>query len=153
MSEMEARLASLGLELPAPPQAAGTYIHAVQVGETLYLAGMTATTAGVRRWLGRVGAEVSVEEGRLSARAAALNCLAAAKGHLGDLDRIRRVVRVTGYVNSAPDFDQQHLVINGASELLEQLFGDSGRHVRSSLGVAQLPFRCSVELDVILQVE
>jgi enamine deaminase RidA (YjgF/YER057c/UK114 family) len=150
--EAETRLRELGLTLPSPPQPVGAYLLAQQVGELLYLSGTTCYVDGELLYRGRVGAELTVEEGYAAARQTALNLVSVIKATLGDLDRVERVVKLNGYVNSAPDFDRQPAVINGASELLQEVFGERGKHARTSLGVSDLPGHIPVEIELIVQV-
>ncbi len=151
MSQIEERLGELGLVLPdvAPPVAA--YVPAQVSGNLVYTAGQLPFVAGALPATGKVGAEISAEEAWQFARTCALNALAAAKGAIGSLDRVTRVVKVTGFVASSPDFTGQPAVINGASELLVEVFGDSGRHARSAVGVAVLPLDAPVEVELIAE--
>jgi enamine deaminase RidA (YjgF/YER057c/UK114 family) len=148
----EARLAALGLTLPqvAPPLAA--YVPAVRTGAYVYTAGQLPLVEGQLMATGKVGAEVGVAEASAMARICALNALAAAADAAGGLAAIRRIVKVTGYVASAPDFTGQPQVINGASELLLEIFGDAGRHARSAVGTAVLPLDSPVEVDLVVEV-
>jgi enamine deaminase RidA (YjgF/YER057c/UK114 family) len=150
--EAEAKLKELGLALPEPPQPVGAYLLAQQVGDLLFLSGTTCYVDGELLYQGRVGVELTVEEGYTAARQTALNLLSVIKAVLGDLERVERVVKLNGYVNSAPDFDRQPAVINGASELLEQVFGPRGKHARTSVGVSDLPGHIPVEIELIVQV-
>ncbi len=149
----EERLAALGLALPAvaPPQAA--YLPAVRTGNYVYTAGQLPTTGGQLMMTGKVGAGVSLEEAAGLARVCALNALAAVVSVTGSLSAVRRVVKVTGFVASAPDFTGQAQVINGASELLQDVFGEAGRHARSAVGMAVLPLDSPVEVELIAEVE
>ncbi|MGI5349722.1 RidA family protein [Streptomyces sp. CA-250714] len=151
MSAVEDKLAELGLTLPDTPTPAGAYVPAVQTGRYVYTAGQVPLVKGTLPMTGKVGAEVTPEEAKDLARTAALNALAAVKSVAGDLDRIVRVVKVTGFVASAQDFTGQPGVINGASELLGEVLGDKGVHARSAVGVAVLPLDAPVEVE--LQVE
>ncbi|MEV8566081.1 RidA family protein [Streptomyces sp. NPDC051322] len=148
---VDARLADLGLTLPevVPPLAA--YQPAVQSGVYVYTAGQLPMVDGKLAVVGKVGAEVTAEEAKELARTCALNALAAVKSVAGDLDRVERVVKVVGFVASAPDFTGQPAVVNGASELLGAVFGDRGVHARSAVGVAVLPLDAPVEVEI--QVE
>ena len=148
----EERLAALGLELPpvAAPQAA--YIPAVRSGGFVYTAGQVPFVDGKLAGTGKVGAEVSAEEGAALARICALNALAAAASVTGGLSGIKRIVKVTGFVASAPDFTGQPQVINGASELLLAVFGENGKHARSAVGMAVLPLDSPVEVELIAEV-
>lgn len=150
----ERKLEELGYLLRLPPtQPARPYDPLVQVGRIVYGSGNTSMdrVAG-KVYAGKVGADVDVDTAQEYARIAMLNALAAFKAHLGDLGSIERFIRLTGYVNSAPDFTRQADVINGASELLRAVFGDKGRHARSAIGVAQLPGGAAVEVEAIIEV-
>ncbi len=148
MSRAEDRLAELGYSLPEPPTPVGAYTTAVESGGFLFLSGTTCYSEGGLLYRGRLGAELNVEQGFEAARQTALNLLSVLKAHVGDLDRVDRVVKLNGYVNSAPDFDQQPAVINGASELLVSVFGERGVHARTSIGVSDLPGHIPVEIEM-----
>ena len=150
--EIEAKLKELGFTLPKPPEPVAVYLPAVQVGDLLFLSGTTCYVDGEFLYTGRVGAELSLEEGYAAAQQTALNLLSVIKATLGDLNRVERVVKLNGYVNSAPEFDRQPEVINGASELLEKVFGERGKHARTALGVSALPAHIPVEIELIVQV-
>lgn len=148
----EANLAALGLALPIAPTPAGSYVSAKQVGNLVYLSGVISTDAnGVIT--GTAGAGRTVEEGYAAARACALTLLAVLKRHLGSLDHVAEVVTVTGYVNAAPGFADSPGVINGASDLLAQIFGEAGRHVRVALGVSAVPRNALVEVQMTVRVK
>jgi enamine deaminase RidA (YjgF/YER057c/UK114 family) len=149
----EERLAALGLELPAvaPPQAA--YLPALRSGNHVYTAGQLPMAGGQLMLTGKVGAGVSPEEAAGLARVCALNALAAVVSVTGSLSAVRRIVKVTGFVASDPDFTGQAQVINGASELLQDVFGEAGRHARSAVGLAVLPLDSPVEVELIAEVE
>lgn len=149
--QVEAALAELGLELPEVAAPLAAYVPAVQSGRYIYTSGQLPMVAGTLPTTGKVGAEVTAEEAKDLARICALNALAAVKSVAGDLDRIARVVKVVGFVASAPDFTGQPGVINGASELLGEVLGAKGVHARSAVGVSVLPIDAPVELE--LQVE
>jgi enamine deaminase RidA (YjgF/YER057c/UK114 family) len=151
-SSPEERLAALGLALPAvtPPLAA--YVPAVRTGAYVYTSGQLPFVDGALQMTGKVGAEVGVAEAAALARICALNALAAVASITGGLSAVIRVVKVTGFVASAPDFTQQAQVINGASELLLEVFGDAGRHARSAVGMAVLPLDTPVEVELIAEV-
>ena len=146
------RLSDLGLSLPPviPPVAA--YVSAVRFGDLVYTAGQVPIVDGSLRAVGKVGAEVSIDEAVKCARICALNALAAVVDLTGDLDVITRVVKATVYVASAPDFTDQPLVANGGSEVLVEIFGDAGRHARSAVGVAALPSDAPVEVELVVAV-
>jgi enamine deaminase RidA (YjgF/YER057c/UK114 family) len=149
----EARLRELGLELPAVPEPAAAYIPATRAGSLIFTAGQLPIEEGELRTTGKVGDAVSVEEAYEAARLCALNALAAAAAEAGGLNGISRVVKVTGFVASAPDFNLQPQVINGASELLGEVFGEAGLHARSAVGVAELPLGAPVEVELIVELE
>jgi enamine deaminase RidA (YjgF/YER057c/UK114 family) len=149
---IEARAIELGLELPAAPKPLASYIPAVQVGELLFLSGVLPLRNGQLPVTGKIGRDLALEQGREAARLAVLNALAIARSELGTLDRITRVVRMVGYVASGEGFVQQPAVINGASDLLVQLFGEAGRHARVAVGAPELPLNSPVELELIFQV-
>jgi enamine deaminase RidA (YjgF/YER057c/UK114 family) len=151
--KVEAKLAEMGLQLPAVPPSVANYIRAVKVGNLLFVSGHGPSRDGKYHFSGKLGKDVTVEDGYKAAQLVALNCLASVKEALGDLDRVRRVVKLLGMVNSAPDFGQQPEVINGASDLLVQLYGEAGRHARSAVGMGGLPRGISVEIEMILEVE
>ena len=146
------RLAALGLTLPpvAPPVAA--YVPAVRTGTYVYTSGQLPTVNGKLPAVGKVGDEVSAQDAAGMARTCALNALAAAASAAGGLEAIRRIVKVTGFVASAPGFGAQAQVINGASELLIEVFGEEGKHSRSAVGVAELPLNAPVEVELIAEV-
>lgn len=145
------RLAELGLELPPVATPAGAYVPATVSGNLVFTAGQIPMVGGVLPTVGKVGAEVSPEEAYELARICALNGLAAAESVIGSLDRVTRVVKVVGFVASAPDFTGQPGVINGASELLGEVFGEAGIHSRSAVGAAALPLGAPVEVELILE--
>jgi enamine deaminase RidA (YjgF/YER057c/UK114 family) len=153
MSGATERLAKLGLALPqvVPPVAA--YVPAVRTGNYVYVSGQVPVVDGKLQAAGKVGESVSPEEAAGLARICALNALAAAAGAAGGLDAIKRIVKVTCFVASAPSFTGQPQVANGASELLTDVFGDSGRHARSAVGMAVLPLDSPVEVEMIVEVE
>lgn len=151
-SSYEGMLKELGLELPSPPKPVATYVPAVLAGDLLFVSGVLPVRDGRLEQEGKLGRELTVEQGYESARLAVLNALAIVRQELGTLDRVRRVVRLVGHVASAEGFVQQPAVVNGASDLLVKLFGDAGRHARVAVGAAQLPLNAPVELELILQV-
>lgn len=153
MSTPEERLRELGHELPAVPAPAGTYVPAVRTGPYVYTAGQIPLVDGSVQATGKVGAEIDLEQAKDLARTCALNALAALKAEVGELSRVRRIVKVLGFVASDPGFYGQPQVVNGASELLGEVFGDAGKHARSAVGVAVLPFNAPVEVELIAEVE
>ena len=148
----EDQLRTLGLELPDPPLPVGAYTLATRTGDLLFLSGTTCYHEGRLLYHGKVGRDLTVEQGYAAARQTALNLLAVLRLSLGSLERVAQVVKVNGYVNSAPGFTEQPAVINGASDLLQAVFGDRGRHARTSVGVAELPGDIPVEIEMIVQV-
>lgn len=150
----EERIRSLGLTLPAAPSPMANYLGAVRAGSLLFVSGHGPRAAdGSNPYIGKVGSDLSLEQGYEAARLVCLNCLGTIKAHLGDLDKVKRVVKLLGFVNSAPGFEQQPKVINGASDLLVEIFGDRGRHARSAVGMAELPAGIAVEIEMIVEVE
>jgi len=150
---VEAKLKELNLELPPCAPSIGSYVRAVRSGNLLFLAGHGPIRDGKQAYTGKLGREYGVQAGYDAAKLVALNCLASAKEALGDLDKVKRVVKVTGFVNSAAGFVSQPQVINGCSDLLIALFGDAGRHARAAVGMAELPNGIPVEIEMILEVE
>jgi enamine deaminase RidA (YjgF/YER057c/UK114 family) len=150
-SKIEARLAELGLELPAVATPAGAYVPAIISGNLVFTAGQIPLVDGKLMATGKVGAEIDADFAKQIAARCALNGLAAVKSVLGDLDRVVRVVKVVGFVASTPDFTGQPGVINGASELLGEVFGEPGIHARSAVGVAVLPLDAPVEVELIVE--
>ena len=150
--EIEKKLNELGFEVPPPPIPVANYIASVQVGNILFVGGNTGTVNGKRKFLGKVGEAVTLEQAYEMAQFCALNHLAFIKAALGDLDRVERIVKVTGYVNVAPGFKDMPRVINGESDLYVKLWGERGRHARAAIGVASLGGDAPVETEVIVQV-
>jgi enamine deaminase RidA (YjgF/YER057c/UK114 family) len=148
----EDRLAALGLTLPAVTPPVAAYVPAVRSGVYVYTAGQIPVVDGQLLATGKVGAEVGTEEASALARTCALNALAAVASVTGGLGAVRRIVKVTGFVASAPDFTQQAQVVNGASELLIEVFGEAGKHARSAVGMAVLPLDAPVEVELIAEV-
>jgi enamine deaminase RidA (YjgF/YER057c/UK114 family) len=147
-----ARLAELGIELPDVVPPAGVYVPAVRTGNLVYTAGQVPMQSGKLVGTGKVGAEVTPEEGKELARVCTLNALAAVHSLVG-IDAVTQVVKVVGFVASAPGFHGQPGVVNGASELLGEVFGDAGAHARSAVGVAELPLDAPVEVELIVEVQ
>lgn len=151
MSKLDDRLTELGLDIPELAKPAGTYIPAVISGNLVFTSGQLPFVAGALPATGKVGAEVTAEAAKGYAATCVLNALAAAKSAIGSLDRVTRVVKVVGFVASDPSFTAQPGVINGASDLLGEIFGDAGVHARSAVGVAVLPLDSPVEVELILE--
>lgn len=152
MGAVEDRLAELGLTLPEVAVPLAAYVPTVQSDGHVWMSGQLPLVGGKVPTTGKVGAEVSVADASALARICALNAIAALKAQVGDLDRIERIVKVVGFVASAPDFTNQPAVVNGASELFAEVFGDAGRHARSSVGVAVLPLDAPVEVELVAKV-
>ncbi|HEX6675907.1 MAG TPA: RidA family protein [Actinomycetes bacterium] len=153
MPSPEERLRELGIELPQPAAPVAAYVPCVRTGDLLYVSGQVPLVDGRPGWTGRLGSGgLGVEEGVDAAKVCAVNVLAALKAELGDLGRVRRVVKVTGFVASEPGFTDQPKVINGASELFGEVFGEAGRHARAAVGVAALPLGVPVEVEAIVEV-
>ena len=148
----EHKLKELALELPQPPKPLATYVPAVLAGNLLFLSGVLPLRDGQLVFSGKLGQDLTVEQGIEAAKLSLLNALAIAKQELGTLDRITRVVKVVGYVASAEGFVQQPQVLNGASDLLVAIFGEAGRHARVAVGAAELPRGAAVEIEVIFSV-
>ncbi len=151
---IDARLKELGITLPAAATPAANYVPTVQSGKLVYIAGQIPLEGGQTKFVGKLGKDVSLEDGQKSARLCALNILAHLRNACGgDLDRVKRCVRVGGFVNCLPEFVDQPQVINGASDLLVAVFGDAGKHARAAVGVASLPRGVSVEVDAIFEID
>ena len=148
----EQKLQKLGIELPAAPMPVGAYVAAVRVGNLVFTAGQLPVTDGQMVATGKVPSEVPLEQAQTAARQACLNALSVARAEIGSLDAITRVVRLNVFVNSSAGFTDQAKVANGASELLAEIFGESGKHTRCAIGAAELPLNAPVELDLIVEV-
>lgn len=146
------KLKSLNIELPAVATPVAAYVMYAQTGNTVYLSGHIAKKDG-KPWVGQLGKNISTEEGKQAARAVAVDLIATLQAACGgDLNRIKRIVKVMSLVNSTPDFIEQHLVTNGASELFAEVFGEAGKHARSAFGVAQVPLGACVEIDLVAEI-
>ena len=149
----EDRLKTLGIELPEPSRPGANYVQFVRTGDLIFLTGQLSQWNGERRFVGKLGREFGVEEGQQAARLCALNLLAHLRRALdGDLDWVVRCVRVAGYVNSVPEFVGQSQVINAASDLFVEVFGEAGRHTRMAVGVSALPYAVAVEVEAVFEV-
>lgn len=153
MSSPESRLAELGISLPTLPPPLASYVPAVRTGNLLYISGQLPMVEGKVLVPGRLGDEVDLAAGVAEARRCAVNVLAVLAAELGSLQRVRRVVRLTGFIASAPGFHQQAAVMNGASDLIGHVLGDAGRHSRAAVGVAELPLGAAVEVDAIVEID
>jgi enamine deaminase RidA (YjgF/YER057c/UK114 family) len=150
--DVYARLKELHIELPVAGAPAAAYVMSAQSGNTVYLSGHLARKDG-KVWAGKLGEALTTGEGQLAARAAAIDLFATLHAHIGDLNRVTRIVKVLSLVNSTNDFVEQHLVTNGASELIADVFGKAGKHARSAFGVAQIPLGACVEIEMVVEVK
>lgn len=151
--EVEKQLRSLGIELPTPSEPGANYVPYLVVGNLLVLTGQLCHWNGERLYVGKLGAEFDVEEGQKAARICGLNLISQLQVALeGNLDRVKQTVRLTGYMNSTPDFHRQSQVMNGASDLFVEVFGESGRHTRVAVGVSALPYNVAVEVEGVFEV-
>ena len=146
------RLKDLGIKLPPIVSPAAAYVMAVTSGSTVFVSGHIAKEAG-KPWVGKLGLDMDTASGKAAARSIAIDLMATLEAHLGSLDRVKRIVKVMGLVNSTDLFTEQHLVINGCSELLFEVFGEAGKHARSAFGVAQIPLGACVEIELIAEIE
>lgn len=148
--EVEKRIAELGIELKPAVSPVANYVSVQQTGNLLFLSGAGPLRDGKPTMTGRLGKEVTTEEGYAAAREGAINLICALKSYLGDLDRVEQIVKLVGFVNAVPDFGSQPKVIDGASDLLVEVFGDKGRHARSAVGVGSLPMGIPIEVEIIV---
>ncbi len=152
MSVVEERLQKLGLSLPQPGPAVANYVGATRSGRIVFVSGHGPSKDGQYLYQGKLTRDLDVPTGQKAAQLTMLNCLASLKAEIGDLDRVSRILKVFGMVNSMPDFGEQPKVINGASDLLVEIFGERGRHARSAVGMGALPFGIAVEVEMIVEV-
>ena len=145
------RLKALGIILPPPGPPAAAYVMAATTGNTVFLSGHIAKRDG-KPWVGKLGMDMDTDTGKAAARSIAIDLLSTLQTHLGSLDKVKRIVKVMGLVNSTCEYTEQHLVINGCSELLFDIFGDAGKHARSAFGVAQIPLGACVEIEMIAEI-
>jgi enamine deaminase RidA (YjgF/YER057c/UK114 family) len=148
----EDRLKALGIELPEAPLPLGSYVPIVTSGNLVFLSGMLPLVRGKLLRQGKVGDNISIEDAREDAKTATINALSVLKAETGGLDRVKRCVKITGYIASAPDFAEQPRVLNAASDLIHEIWGDAGRHARAAVGVAVLPLNSPVEIEFIFEV-
>ena len=151
MAEAEAKLKSLGIELPAVPAPAANYVPSVKSGSLLFISGQVSIGGG-QKFTGKVGLDVDIETGQKAARVCAINLLTNMQAALGSLDKVARVVKLTGFVNSTLEFSEPHKVVNGCSDLLTEVLGERGRHARSAVSVASLPLNAAVEVEAIVEI-
>lgn len=149
----EAKLQEMGINLPEAPKPVAAYVPFTRSGDLVFTSGQICMENGQLKYKGKVGKEVSPEDGYQAARLCAINTLAVLKAAVGSLDNIAQIVKVVGFVNSAPGFSAQPAVVNGASELYQQVFGESGRHARSAVGASELPLDSAVEVEIIARVK
>lgn len=152
MMSPEDKLKKLGIELPEAPSPLGSYIPIVRTGNLLFLSGVLPLRNGKLMRTGRVDESVSLDEARDDARTAAINALSVLKANIGSLNKVKRCVKITGYVASAPDFTEQPKVLNAASDLMFEIFGEAGRHARAAIGVNVLPLNSPIEIEFIFEV-
>jgi enamine deaminase RidA (YjgF/YER057c/UK114 family) len=148
----EAKLKELGLTLPDPPKPVANYVPVVRVGELLFLSGVLPSRDGQLIMTGKLGQDLTIEQGKEASRVAVLNSLSIIRHAAGSLDRVKQIVKMVGHIASAPGFTDQPQVLNGASDLLVSLFGDAGRHARVAVGAVELPRQAPVEIELIVQV-
>ena len=152
--DIEAKLEEMGITLPTPPTPVANYVTAVSAGNLVFLSGHGPMKPDGNNITGKVGADLSIEQGQEAARVTAINLLASLKAEIGDLNKVKRVVKVLGMVNAAPDFTQHPQVINGCSDLMVELFGEKiGKHARTSVGMGSLPSNIAVEINMVVEVE
>jgi len=151
MSLISQKLKDLGITLVSPGAPAAAYVMAVTTGHQVFLSGHIAKRDG-KPWVGKLGLDMDTATGQMAARSIAIDLLSTLNAHLGSLDRVRRIVKVMGLVNSTSEFTEHHLVMNGCSELIVEVFGDVGKHARSAFGVAQIPLGACVEIEMIVEI-
>lgn len=151
--DYESKLLKMGIKISDAPKPRGAYLPALQVGDLLYTSGQGPLENGQWAYLGQVGKDLTTDEGYRAARICVINCLAAVKSIIGNLDSIDRIISLRGFINSAPGFFNQPSVLNGASEFLIDVFGESGKHVRSAIGTSILPFNIPVEVELLIKIK
>ncbi|OYX06005.1 MAG: hypothetical protein B7Z15_16645 [Rhizobiales bacterium 32-66-8] len=149
---IEQKLAEIGITLPTPTAPLANYVPVVRTGNLLFVSGQVSIDGAGKIMTGKLGADVDIETGRAAARLCAINILAQVKASIGDLEKVVRVVKLVAFVNSLPDFTDQPKVVNGCSDLLVEVLGDKGRHARSAVGIAALPFNAAVEVEAVVEV-
>lgn len=153
MGKIEEKIKSIGIMLPESPKPIASYVPCVQTGQLVYTSGQGCKRGSELVYQGKLGKDITIEEGYDAAKMAIINALAILKGHLDSLDKIKRIVKLLGFVACVPDFEQQPKVINGASDLLLEIFGERGQHARSAIGTNALPSNMPVEIEMIVEVE
>ena len=152
MALIEARLKQLRIELPEPRSPVANFVACNRIGSAVFVSGQVTAWNGDYLYIGKVGREVSLDEGKDAARICALNVISQLKNFLGDLDKVQRIAMVQGFVNAVPEFEDHPKVINGASDLFVEVFGEAGRHARFAIGVGSLPFNVAVEIAAVVEV-
>lgn len=153
MSKVEERIRELGYELPNAPKPVASYVPITKVGNLLFISGQGATKDGETVMKGHIGAELTIQDGYKAAELCAINAISVLRDEIGDLDKVKKIIKVLGFVNSAPGFDKQPLVINGFSDFIEKIFGENGKHARSAISANELPFGTPVEVEMIVEIE
>lgn len=153
MSKVEKRIRELGYELPDAPKPVASYVPATRVGNIIYISGQGVTKNGKPLMKGHIGDELTCQEGYKAAEICAINALSVLRDEIGDLDKVKRIIKVLGFVNSAPGFDEQPFVINGFSDFIVKVFGENGKHARSAISSNELPFGTPVEVEMIVEIE
>lgn len=150
---IQQRLDEMGITLPSPPKAAGSYVTVKRTENLLFTSGASCFEKGRFKYQGKVGKELTLAEGGDAARITVLNLLSQIKAEIGSLDKVKGIVKLLGFVNSSDDFYEQHVVMNAASDLLAEIFGDSGKHARSAIGVNALPLNVPIEIEIVLELK
>jgi len=154
MGKIDNRLAELGITVPTPAKPVANYVGWVRTGNLVFTAGQVTLADGKFHYIGKVGAEISVDDAQKAARLCAINIIAQLREACGgDLDRVKRIVKLVGFVNGTPEFSEHPKVINGASDLMVEVFGDAGKHARSAVGAGSLPLNISVEIEAVAEIE
>ncbi len=148
----EDKLKELGIELPEAPSPLGSYIPVIRTGNLVFLSGILPLVEGKLLRQGRVGEDITIDDAREDAKKVVMNALAVLRSHIGSLNTVKRCIKITGYIASSPDFTEQPKVLNAASDLLHEIFGEAGRHARAAVGVTVLPLNASVEIEFIFEV-
>ena len=153
MSKVEERIRELGFELPNAPKPVASYVPITRTGNLLFISGQGATQNGKAVMTGHIGAELSIQDGYKAAQICAVNALSVLRDEIGDLDKVNKIVIVLGFINSAPGFDKQPLVLNGFSDFIENVYGEKGKHARSAISSNELPFGTPVEVEMIVEIK
>lgn len=152
MTKIDERLKEMGIILPNPPEPAAVYVPAMTSGNLVFTSGNDCRVNGRFLYEGKIGKDLTIEQGQKAAKQTMINLLSVLKAHLGDLDKINKIVKLLAFVNSSPEFMEQPYVVNGASEFLEEVFGEAGKHARSAIGTSNLPFNIPVEIEMIVEI-